>query len=99
MEKLRGLISGEAIVRVMIYSLLLKYIEGKHKNENAFPFYDERYSVEYLSLTYGKVISADDIKAYLVNAETELGIRNGIISDENQKGFFYEEVRIRVQEK
>lgn len=80
-EKLRGLISGEAIVRVMIYSLLLKYIEGKHKNENAFPFYDERYSVEYLSLTYGKVISADDIKAYLVNAETEFGIRNGIISD------------------
>ncbi|MGN1304007.1 MAG: class I SAM-dependent DNA methyltransferase [Oscillospiraceae bacterium] len=80
-EKLRGLISGEAIVRIMIYSLLLKYIEGKHKNENAFPFYDERYSVEYLSLTYGKVVSADDIKAYLVNAETELGISNGIISD------------------
>ena len=80
-EKLRGFISGEAIVRVMIYSLLLKYIEGKHKNENAFPFYDERYSVEYLSLTYGKMVSADDIKAYLVNAETELGISNGIISD------------------
>lgn len=80
-NKLRGLISGEEIVRTMIYSLLLKYIEGKHKNEYAFPFYDEKYSIEYLSLTYGKVISADDIRAYLVNAEKEIGIRNGIISD------------------
>lgn len=80
-EKLRGLISREAIVRVMIYSLLLKYIEGKHKNENAFPFYDERYSVNYLSLTYGKMISADDLKIYIALLETELGINNGIISE------------------
>lgn len=80
-KKIRGLISVETIVRVMIYSLLLKYIEGKHKKENAFSFYDEKYSVDYLSLTYGKVISADDIKAYLVNLETEICIRNGIISE------------------
>lgn len=80
-NKLRGAMSAEGIVKAMVYSLFLKYIEGKHKNENVFPFYDEKYSVGYLSLTYGKVISADDIKAYLVNAETELGINNEIISD------------------
>ena len=73
--------SIEAIVRVMIYSLLLKYIEGKHKNENAFSFYDERYSVNYLSLTYGKMIYADDLKSYITLLETELGINNGIISE------------------
>lgn len=80
-NKLRGSMSAEAIVKTMIYSLFLRYIEGKHINENAFLFYDEKYSVEYLSLTYGKVVSADDIRAYLVNAETELGISNGIIAD------------------
>lgn len=80
-SKIRGTMPIEGIVKIMIYSLLLKYIEGKHKNENAFPFYDERYSVGYLSLTYGKMILADDIKAYLENAETELGITKGIISD------------------
>lgn len=80
-NKLRGSMSIEAIVRVMIYSLLLKYIEGKHKKENAFSFYDERYSVNYLSLTYGKMISADDLKSYITLLETELGINNGIISE------------------
>lgn len=80
-NKLRGSMSIEAIVRVMIYSLLLKYIEGKHKNENAFSFYDERYSVNYLSLTYGKMIYADDLKSYITLLETELGINNGIISE------------------
>lgn len=80
-NKLRGSMSAEAIVKAMIFSLFLRYIEGKHKNENAFLFYDEKYSVEYLSLTYGKVISADDIRVYLANAEKDLGINNGIISD------------------
>lgn len=80
-NKLRGTMSVEAIVRAMIYSLLLKYIEGKHKSENAFMFYDEKYSVDYLSLTYGKMISAEDLRNYLSMTEKEIGINNGIISD------------------
>lgn len=80
-NKLRGSMPIEEIVKSMIYFLFLKYIEGKHKNENVFSFYDDKYSVEYLCLTYGKAISADNIKDYLINAETELGIKKGIIAN------------------
>lgn len=80
-NKLRGSTPVGDIVKLMIYSLFLKYIEEKHKNENAFSFYDDKYSLEYLYLTYGKAISANNIKDYLINVEIELGIKKGIIAN------------------
>ena len=81
-NKLRGAISSEAVVKAMIYSLFLKYIEDKHKTENTFLFFDEKYSLDYLTLTFSQVISADDIKNYLEKAETELGINKGMIAND-----------------
>lgn len=81
-NKLRGDIPVESIVKVMVFSLLLKYIEGKHINEGAFLFFDEKYAIDFLHLIYGKKINAADLSAYLENAEQELGISNGVISKE-----------------
>lgn len=80
-SKLRGIIPADTVIGIMVYSLFLKYIEGKHKNENAFMIYDEKYTVDYLSVTYGQLVFADDVRSYFRKAETELGIEDATISN------------------
>ena len=65
-DKLRGAFEVTELYKVMLYSLLLKYIE---QNKEEMEFYDEKFSLGYLSLIYGKMVVSNQICDYMVNIE------------------------------
>ena len=50
----------------MLYALLFKYLELK---KDEIDFYDEKFSLGYLSLTYGKMIYSGNLVGYLTEVE------------------------------
>ena len=84
-NKMRGTFEISELCKVMIYSLLLKFIELKGKqgdnDGNVLKAYDEKFSVGYLALTYGKMIRALDVVKYVTVIEREFSLDDYIIAN------------------
>lgn len=77
-DKLRGAFEISELYKIMLYGILLKHIEYEKEHICS---YDEKYSLGYLSLTYGKIVNLNDILDYLRKIELELGLDAGVISE------------------
>ena len=76
-DRLRGAFEISELYKIMLYGILLKYIEH---NQEAISSYDEKYSLGYLSLTYGKIVALHEISNYLGKIESELSLDVGVLS-------------------
>ena len=61
-NKLRGAFDTTELYKIMLYALLFKYLELK---KDKIVFYDEKFSLGYLSLTYGKMIYSGNLVYYV----------------------------------
>ena len=77
-DKLRGAFEISELYKIMLYGILLKHIEYEKEDICS---YDEKYSLGYLSLTYGKIVKPNDVLDYLRKIELELGLDAGVISE------------------
>ena len=64
--------------KVMLYRLLFKYLELKKEK---FSSYDEKFSLGYLSLTYGKLIDSKGLLEYVSAVEKEFRIEEGVLRE------------------
>lgn len=84
-NKVRGAFEISELCKVMIYTLFLKYIEIKKKqdeSDNILSVYDDKFSLGYLSLTYGRMVDAFSLTNYVAEVERELNLESNIIADE-----------------
>lgn len=84
-NKVRGAFEILELCKVMIYTLFFKYIEIKKKqdeSDDVLSVYDERFSLGYLSLTYGRMVDAYNLANYIAEVERELGLESNIVADE-----------------
>ncbi len=77
-NKLRGAFDTTELYKIMLYALLLKYLELKR---NEIDFYDEKFSLGYLSLTYGKMIYSGNVMEYLIQVEKFYNIEQGVLCE------------------
>lgn len=77
-NKLRGAFEIAELHKVMLYGLLFKYLELK---KDEFRSYDEKFSLGYLSLTYGKLVDAKELLKYVGTVEKELRIEEGVLKE------------------
>lgn len=77
-NKLRGAFEATEMLKMVLYLLLLKYIENEKEE---LSMYDEKYSLNYLALTYGEMIQPYDIANYINKLEREINLDNGLISE------------------
>lgn len=86
-QKIRGQVEKKDLYNAIFITLFFKHLElNKNAISEKTPIsYDERFSIQYLSLTYGKVVALKDVIAYLEVVESEIGITNKIISHEVNK--------------
>lgn len=85
--KLRGASDMPELCRLMIFAMFIKYIdlENTKDEDPCMQSYDDRFSVGYLALTYGKKVSADRLIEYINNIEGDLLPKNGTISGESEE--------------
>lgn len=84
-NKVRGAFEISELCKVMIYTLFLKYIEIKKKQDESddiLSVYDDKFSLGYLSLTYGRMVDAFNLANYVAEVEGELRLESNIIADE-----------------
>lgn len=84
-NKVRGIFGISELCKIMVYTLFLKHIELKNnqdENDGMLAVYDEKFSLGYLSLTYGRMVNAYDIAKYLAEVEKEFGLEGNVIADE-----------------
>lgn len=77
-NKLRGAFEVAELHKVMLYGLLFKYLE---LNKEEFSSYDEKFSLGYLSLTYGKLVDAKELLEYVRVIEKEFRIEEGVLKE------------------
>lgn len=77
-NKLRGAFEVTELYKVMIYGLLFKYLDLK---KEVFSFYDEKFSLGYLSLTYGKLVDSKGLLEYVSAVEKEFRIEEGVLKE------------------
>lgn len=77
-NKLRGAFEIAELHKVMLYGLLFKYLELK---KDEFSSYDEKFSLGYLSLTYGKLVDSKELLKYVGIVEKELRIEEGVLKE------------------
>ena len=77
-NKLRGAFEIAELHKVMLYGLLFKYLELKN---DEFSSYDEKFSLGYLSLTYGKLVDSKELLKYVGIVEKELRIEEGVLKE------------------
>lgn len=77
-NKLRGAFEVTELYKVMLYGLLFKYLDLK---KEVFSFYDEKFSLGYLSLTYGKLVDSKDLLEYVSAVEKEFRIEEGVLKE------------------
>ena len=77
-NKLRGAFEVTELYKVMLYGLLFKYFELKKEE---FGFSDEKFSLRYLSLTYGKLVDSKNLLEYVSAVEKELRIEDGVLKE------------------
>ncbi len=81
-SKVRGRFEIFELYKVMLCALFLKYVELNNKDDVTFLSYDDKFSLGYLALTYGKMMYAMDITDYVIKVERELEIGENVISNE-----------------
>lgn len=87
-NKMHGVFESTDVCKVMIYSLFLEYIKLTKQETDDFEYldsYDDKFTVAYLSLTYGKMVSAQDLAVYIAKIERELGLSENVISSELER--------------
>lgn len=77
-NKLRGAFEIIELYKVMLYGLLFKYLELK---KDKFNSYDEKFSLGYLSLTYGKLVDSNGLLQYVSAVEKEFRIEEGVLKE------------------
>ena len=77
-NKLRGAFEMTELYKVMLYGLLFKYLELEKEK---FSFYDEKFSLGYLSLTYGKLVDSNGLLQYVSAVEKEFRIEEGVLRE------------------
>ena len=77
-NKLRGAFEITELYKVMLYGLLFKYLELK---KDIFSSYDEKFSLGYLSLTYGKLVDSNGLLEYVSAVEKEFRIEEGVLRE------------------
>lgn len=77
-NKLRGAFEVTELYKVMLYGLLFKYLELKKKELTS---YDEKFSIGYLSLTYGKLVGSKEILEHVRKVENEFRITEGVLAE------------------
>lgn len=77
-NKLRGAFEVTELYKIMLYGLLFKYLELKRKELSS---YDERFSLGYLSLTYGKLVDPKGLLEYVSTVENDFRIEEGVLKE------------------
>lgn len=77
-NKLRGAFEIIELYKVMLYGLLFKYLELK---KDKFNSYDEKFSLGYLSLTYGKLVDSNGLLEYVSAVEKEFRIEERVLKE------------------
>lgn len=77
-NKLRGAFEITELYKVMLYGLLFKYLELK---KDIFSSYDEKFSLGYLSLTYGKLVDSNGLLEYVSAVEKEFRIDERVLKE------------------
>ena len=77
-NKLRGAFEITELYKVMLYGLLFKYLELK---KDKFNSYDEKFSLGYLSLTYGKLVDSNGLLEYVSAVEKEFRIEERVLKE------------------
>ena len=77
-NKLRGAFDTTELYKIILYALLFKYLELK---KDEIDFYDEKFSLGYLSLTYGKMIYSGNLVGYLAEVENFYNIEYGVLCE------------------
>lgn len=86
-NKVRKNIEISQLCKLLIYSFVLELIRIK-KDEYEVKYlieFDEKYTVNYLTLTYGKVIKPYDLGRYIAEFEREIGFEDTIIANEFER--------------
>lgn len=75
---LHGTLNMTELCRLMIYAMFVKYIDLEKSRDGGIelPSYDEKYSVNYLSLIYGKIILKKDLVDYIKKLDRDLKINH-----------------------
>lgn len=83
-NKVRGTFEISDLCEVVIFTLFIKYVEIQKKSEDneILLSYDDKFSVGYLALTYGKMVNAPEVTGYMKSIEQELGLEGNVISGE-----------------
>lgn len=77
-NKLRGAFEVTELYKVMLYGLLFKYLELKKEELTS---YDEKFSLGYLSLTYGKLVGSKEILEHVRKVENDFRITEGVLTE------------------
>ena len=77
-NKIRGAFEIIELYKVMLYGLLFKYLELK---KDKFNSYDEKFSLGYLSLTYGKLVDSNGLLEYVSAVEKEFRIEERVLKE------------------
>lgn len=77
-NKIRGAFEIIELYKVMLYGLLFKYLELK---KDKFNSYDEKFSLGYLSLTYGKLVDSNGLLKYVSAVEKEFRIEERVLKE------------------
>ena len=77
-NKIRGVFEPIDMLKASLCLVILKYIENEKKS---LSMYDEKFSINYLALTYGKMIQASEIANYVNQLEYEKKLDRGLISE------------------
>lgn len=87
-NKVRGAFEMSELCKLMVCTLFLKYVELKKKqdeNVGILSTYDEKYSLGYLALTYGKMVDSSDLAAYIAMLEKEFQLEGAIVANEFER--------------
>ena len=81
---LHGTVDMPELCRLMIFAMFIKYIDLENSMDAGaeLPSYDDKFSVGYLALTYGKMVSMDQLVKYIQGIEKDLLLNDGIVSRE-----------------
>lgn len=83
-SKVRGTLEMSDACRVVIYALFDKYLDMENESM-PLASYDEKYSVGYLALIYGKMVDSAEVGEYVGTIEQGIMPGEGIIASEMEK--------------
>lgn len=77
-NKLRGGYEVTILYKLMLYALFFKDLELEKNKINS---YDEKFTLKYLSLTYGKIVDPLEVAEQLRNIENDFALTEGVLAE------------------